>query len=77
MRTILKLTALAIIVSFAFTSCKKDHVCTCTTTYSNGDPSSTTILTYHDATKKDAKKACIDRTEVQAGTTETTACELK
>lgn len=66
----------AVVGAVALTSCKKDHTCTCTTTYSNGDPAETMVYTVKEAKKGDAKKACIDRTTVDSGVTETTDCEL-
>lgn len=66
----------AVVGAVALTSCKKDHTCTCTTTYSNGDPAETMVFTVKEAKKSDAKKMCIDRTRVSGGVTETEDCEL-
>lgn len=68
----------AVVSAISFTSCKKDHTCTCTSTSSAaGSTAQTQIYTIIEAKKGDAKKACIDRTEVNNGVTTTTDCELK
>ena len=74
--TILAVAALAI----SFASCKKDRVCTCVTTSSNG--TYTYKTTYFKVKKKDARLFCIgDQTETTTpfGTTtgDKTTCELK
>lgn len=71
------LLCVAVVSAFSFASCKKDHTCTCTTTHTDGTPSSTMVYTVIDSKKADAKKMCIDRTETSGGDTETSTCELK
>ncbi|MES2285590.1 MAG: hypothetical protein V4547_07870 [Bacteroidota bacterium] len=71
------LLCVAVISAFSFASCKKDRTCTCTSTHTDGTPASTSVFTAIDAKKSDAKKRCIDRTEVNGTDTETTTCELK
>ncbi|MGN6478344.1 MAG: hypothetical protein ACTHKV_14065 [Flavipsychrobacter sp.] len=48
--------AAALLLTFAFTSCKKDYTCTCTVS-AGGITSTATPATIHD-TKKKAKDAC-------------------
>jgi hypothetical protein len=67
----------AVVSAISFTSCKKDHTCTCTTTSTAaGSTAQTQVYTIIDAKKGDAKKMCIDRSEVNGTATETTDCEL-
>lgn len=76
-----KITVLAVaLLAISFASCKKDRVCKCTDTDSNGD------VTVYEATlvkssKGDAKDACSNssHTETSGGQTGTskTDCELK
>jgi hypothetical protein len=76
-----KITLLAVaFVAISFASCKKDRVCTCTTT----TPAGTSVdkTTYFEAKKKDARLFCIgNQTETTAGgstvTGNKTTCELK
>jgi hypothetical protein len=76
-----KITLLAVaFVAISFASCKKDRVCTCTTTA----PSGTLVekTTYFDSKKKDARLFCTgSQTETTAGgatvTGNKTTCELK
>jgi hypothetical protein len=62
MKKLILLTAIA--TAFAFTSCKKDFACTCTsnTTYSNGDKDGDgpTVTTIRDTHKATAKTRCLD-----------------
>jgi len=76
-----KITLLAAtLVAITFASCKKDRVCTCTTTPTSGT-AYTTKTTYFDAKKKDARLYCIgsqeDVTAPIASTGNKTTCELK
>jgi hypothetical protein len=76
-----KITLIVLAVAgVALASCKKDRVCTCTTTPTSG-VASTTETTYFDATKKDARSKCIgSQTNVTAPVASTgskTTCELK
>jgi hypothetical protein len=78
-----KITLLAAtLVAITFASCKKDRVCTCTTTFTSGGTSSEKY-TYFDARKKDARAICTaksyqndDITPI-ATTGSKTTCELK
>lgn len=78
-----KIFLLATVASaFAFASCKKDHVCSCTfTSTAPGSTASTTEYTILDAKKGDAKKACVKTTrDWTAGGqtyTQTSDCKLK
>lgn len=63
----------AVIAAFSFASCKKDRVCTCVSSNGGG----TSVVTYTDAKKGDAKAACLTYTETYNGTTETKTCTLK
>ncbi len=71
----------AFILLTAFSSCKKDWVCGCSGTSNEpGTERTTTYVTFTNAKKKDAKKACIDtKTEYESGGqtyVNTTACTL-
>ncbi len=72
-----KLLFVAVISAFSFASCKKDRTCTCTTTYADGTPTSSMVITVIDAKKSDAKKVCIDKTTGTGADMATTTCELK
>lgn len=68
--------------AFAFASCKKDHVCSCTNTSTvPGSTSTTSEVTIVDAKKGDAKKRCVKTTrDFTAGGntyTSTSDCKLK
>ena len=67
-------------IAITFASCKKDRVCTCTTTPTSGT-AYTSKTTYFDAKKKDARLYCIgsqtDQTAPIASTGSKTTCELK
>ena len=65
----------------AFSSCKKDWVCGCSGTSNEpGTTRTTTYVTFTNAKKSDAKKACIDtQTPYESGGqtyVNTTACTL-
>ncbi len=68
--------AAALLLTFAFTSCKKDYTCTCTVT--TGGISATGVSgTIHD-TKKKAKDACEkdNGTQTINGVTVTRDCKI-
>jgi hypothetical protein len=71
----------AVVAASSFASCKKDRVCTCTTTTSGGSVIEET--TYHDVKKADARQMCIGHQTVTtysgspAVTGDDTTCELK
>jgi hypothetical protein len=76
-----KITLLAAtLVAITFASCKKDRVCTCTTTPVVGT-AYTEETTYFDARKKDARLYCMgsqtNDTAPVAVTGSKTTCELK
>lgn len=71
------LLLVAVFTAFSFASCKKDHTCTCTESYSDGSPGSTMVYTITNAKKGDAKKACISSTSVDGSVTTTSTCTLK
>ena len=76
-----KITLLAAtLVAITFASCKKDRVCTCTTTPTSGT-AVTTKTTYFEARKKDAREKCIgSQTDVTAPISsvgDKKTCELK
>lgn len=77
-----KITLLAaVFVAITFASCKKDRVCTCTTTKSWG--TETDVTTYYKAKKGDVREKCIGSqtvsTDSPGGTStgDKTTCELK
>jgi hypothetical protein len=76
-----KLSLLTIIAmaAIALVSCKKERICNCTTTFSSGgvSTSSAATVTLIDATKRQAKDACISRKMTDGGDTYTQDCKLK
>ncbi|MCG8576274.1 MAG: hypothetical protein MI810_15400 [Flavobacteriales bacterium] len=60
----------------AFTSCKKDYTCECTTTTAGVSATASTTIT---DTKKNATESCDagDATTTVGGITATTECEIK
>jgi len=82
-----KIILLAIaFVAFSISSCKKDFVCECTTTYTSSSGNVTTDtddnVTYRDVKKGEAKSLCQKSTYVSvspSGGTSTTVsdCKLK
>lgn len=55
----------AVVSAFSFASCKKDRVCTCTTTYTSGGQTTTgdpDIVTYNKAKKGAAMSHCLSAT---------------
>ena len=64
--------------AFATTSCKKDHVCSCTETSTEpGSAAVTYDVTNKEAKKADAANACVKRTYTDGGFTYTSDCKLK
>jgi len=70
----------ATLVAITFASCKKDRVCTCTTTPTSGVVT-TYETTYYKVKKKDARLFCIgsqtNQTAPISNTGSKTTCELK
>lgn len=66
------------IAAISFVSCKKDHVCTCTnSSTAAGSTPTTNEITYVDARKVDAKRACVKTTNTNSnGVTTTKDCKL-
>jgi hypothetical protein len=75
-----KLSILAVAaLAFSFASCKKDYVCTCTTTNSLGGTPDTDVTTFKGVSKGTAKKLCVDKTTYDtdaAASINTTDCTL-
>jgi hypothetical protein len=73
-----KITILSVaFLALSLVSCKKDYTCTCTNTSSvAGSTSTTSEVTYVDAKKADAKRACVKTTETTGSVTETSDCKL-
>ncbi len=69
---------IAVISAFSFASCKKDHVCTCTVTYtiSGFQTTSTDVKTYTASKKQDAMAHCLNSTGTSGGYTFTETCSL-
>jgi hypothetical protein len=67
---------IAVVSAFSLASCKKDRVCTCTTTYSDGSIGDPYIVTYTDAKKGEAKKACISGFVMDGADKTTYDCKL-
>lgn len=69
---------LIVVMALATTSCKKDHVCSCTDTSTEpGYVASTYDVTIKEARKGDAKNACVKTTSTFGGYTYTSDCKLK
>jgi hypothetical protein len=66
-----KVIFIAIVAVASLASCKKDRVCTCTT------GSYTSIVTYTDAKKGDARAACLSTTSTSTYGSSVTTCTLK
>ena len=77
-----KITLLAVaFVAISFASCKKDRVCTCTTTPATGT-ATTDVTTFYDVKKKEARLFCVGSQNVSTSgsvsvTGSKTTCELK
>jgi hypothetical protein len=76
-----KVLFIAVVAVASLASCKKDRVCTCTSTSSLGGTATTNTVTYTEAKKGDARANCLSKTEAETfGSTSytvTTTCELK
>jgi len=60
------------------TSCKKDHVCSCTDTSTQpGSAAQTYEITIKEARKADAANKCVKTTSTGGGYTYTSDCKLK
>jgi len=75
---------IAVVSAFSFASCKKDRVCTCTTSYTSGGQTTTgdpQITTYTKAKKGDAMAHCLNATysgdNLGVAYTGTRTCTLK
>lgn len=72
MKKLVLFSALVLASAFSLQSCKKDRVCECTVS------SLTYKVTLNDATKRQAKDACVSRqTDNGNGTTTKVDCKLK
>ena len=71
----------AITTALVSTSCEKDYVCECTTTYIGSNSASINQFTIKDARKTHAKARCVTTEDVytygNAIITYTNTCELK
>ena len=66
----------AVVTAASFASCKKDHTCTCTTTYSGSTITTTDITTFPSSTKKAASANCLSSTSTLGTSTRTQKCDL-
>lgn len=66
------------VVTASLASCKKDHTCTCTSTY-NGVATSTTpdVTIYTESSKSAARANCVSAKQVDGADTFVRTCELK
>lgn len=64
------------VIAASLASCKKDRVCTCTTTY-NGTAGTPDVTTYEKSTKGAARANCLSSTSTNNGDTYVTTCDLK
>ncbi|HEX8516098.1 MAG TPA: hypothetical protein VF868_07850 [Bacteroidia bacterium] len=68
-----KVIFIAIVAVASLASCKKDRVCTCTSTGS----STASVKTYTKAKKSDARAACLSTTQTSTYGSYVQTCELK
>ena len=67
----------AVVTAASFASCKKDRVCTCTTTYTGGISAGTPQTTTYTESKKSAARAnCLSTTSTSGTITATKTCTL-
>lgn len=70
----------AVLAALSFASCKKEHDCTCTSTKTYAGTTTnegTTIVTYKDVTKRNAKTLCVSSTQTDPdGKVTTSTCTL-
>ena len=76
-----KVLFIAVVAVASLASCKKDRVCTCTTTPASGT-ATTDVTTYYKVKKGDARLMCMGSQSVQTSgsvsvTGSKTTCELK
>jgi hypothetical protein len=73
-----KITILSVaFLALSLVSCKKDYTCTCTNTSTvAGSTTTTSEITYVDAKKADAKRACVKTTRTTGSATYTEDCKL-
>ncbi len=66
----------AVVSAASFASCKKDRVCSCTTTYPGyiGTPE---VTTYVKSKKAAARANCLSYTTTSGSVVSTTTCTLK
>ena len=69
----------AVVAAASFASCKKDRVCTCTSSYTGQTtPSDPVVTTYPDSKKSAARSHCLSSTTTSSsGVVTTNSCELK
>ncbi|MES2593019.1 MAG: hypothetical protein V4608_14145 [Bacteroidota bacterium] len=67
----------AVIAAFSFASCKKDRICSCTSTYNGVAGTTADVTTYTKSTKGAAKANCLSSTETNGSVTTVTTCDLK
>ncbi|OFY87275.1 MAG: hypothetical protein A3F72_17410 [Bacteroidetes bacterium RIFCSPLOWO2_12_FULL_35_15] len=79
-----KVLFIAIVAVASLASCKKDRVCTCTTTDASSGTTSIQEITYFEAKKGDARQLCAaqaTQTKTTSGsvsvTGDKTTCEFK
>jgi len=66
----------AVVAAISFVSCKKDRVCTCTTT-TGGVSGTADVVTYTKSLKKDARLMCMSESGTSGGVAYTKTCTLK
>ncbi len=78
-----KIILVVAIAGLAMASCKKDRICSCTTTstFNSGNSSvsttSTNNVTFNKVTKETAKSACISRKASDSNGSYSSVCALK
>lgn len=73
-----KVLFISIVAVASLASCKKDHTCTCTQTYTGQTGTVTPdVTTYPKSTKKAARANCLSYTATWGTTLVTNTCTLK
>ena len=67
----------AVVAAFSFASCKKDRVCTCTSTHNGVTDPIPSVTTYTKSTKGAARANCLSFTSTDNGVAIVTTCSLK
>lgn len=65
------------VVAASLASCKKDHTCTCTTSYNGVANPTPDVTIYTESSKSAARANCVSAKQVDGTDTYLRTCELK